>query len=161
MALETWKWYLNEGDSSNLPYYANTPETIQALRDYVEKAHEKMIGGFFKRFFNKLFHIKPNAYVCTMYTYDTNDRLSIYFRLKDIGDPLKFTFRTQDHNDIRVEMGLGDKYLSFGKHEMDVKGVYEFMKSLANFIYVCVKKKHVYVFDTILDNFLMTRGDIQ
>lgn len=154
MAIEEWTWYAHKGDKSDLPYYANTVQTIQELHDFIVRTYDKRRGGFFKRFFRKLFRKKVDIRVSEMAMPCTNDYLRIYYHLHDIVDSLKFTFSTYEPNRIDIEFGLGEECVDFDANEVSVKGMFYFMEYFAKYVFDCVKNKDMYKISDIIDNCL-------
>lgn len=154
MAIEEWTWYAHKGDKSDLPYYANTIQTIQELHDFIVRTYNKRRGGFFKRFFRKLFRKKANIYIYEMSMFTDNNYLCIYFRLSDLSDPLKFIFTTYKPHTINVEFGLGEECIDFDSNEVSVKGMLNFMEYLAKYVLDCVKNRNLYTISDIIDRCL-------
>lgn len=154
MALEKWQWYTNKGDKSKLAYYANTPETIQELYNFIITTYNKKRGGVLKRLFRELFHIKPDIRVSGISIPDDREYIRIYYTLKDTTDSLIFTFQTRYSNTINIEFGLGDEEVNFNQNEISVKGMFYFMEYTAKFVLDCIKNKELYRIDLIIDKCL-------
>lgn len=154
MAIAEWSWYTHEGDKSDLFYFANTEQTMQELHDYIIKTYNKRRGGFFKRFFRKLFFKKASIYIYEMSMFTDNNCLCIYFRLADLSDPLKFTFTTYKPHAIDIEFGLGEELIDFDSNEVSVKGMLNFMEYFAKYVLDCIKNRDMYKISDIIDSCL-------
>lgn len=140
MALEQWQWYLNKDDATKLPYFANTSDTLFALKKHTEDMYEIRKGGAFKRFIYKLFRIKPNVTAYQLENFYSKsktklNKLCIYFRLKYIPDPVIFIFNTHKSNLIEIKFGCDKASVEFKRHKCTVSNMYTFMEELAKFIY--------------------------
>lgn len=141
MALEQWQWYLNKDDATKLPYFANTSDTLWALKKHTEYMYEKRKGGVFKRFISKLFRIKPNvtAYQFENF-YDSKsktklNKLCVFFRLKYITDSVIFIFNTHEPNKIKIRFGFDEERVEFKRNGCTVANMYIFMEEFVKFIY--------------------------
>lgn len=156
MALEQWKWYVyGDGDKDpfKMPYYANMPQTIDALDDYITKECTKKHGGFFKRFFRKLFHIKEDVCVNQIFKSSHSMVFVVNFKLKNTSDKLQFTFETYHPNEVMIQFGLGKESILFNKNECSVADMFKFMKGFAEYTYICISSKRIYTLEAVIEHF--------